>query len=133
MATNFDENFVPSTKEYLVMQKYFNRLHHVIDNPVSLAIEMFSAGLISDWTMNKASCETGCVIVRNYYLLNGMKGAVVCDPNNLMKIISILEGHPPLDSIAQEMKKDYGNKVMNISLTPCLLNVVIEFFKGWVY
>ena len=110
-SINVDDSFVPSTKEYLVIQKYFSRLHHVIDDPVSLAIGMFSAGLISDWTMMKASCETSCVIVRNYHLLNGMKGAVVCNPNNLIKIISILDDHPPLDSIGQEMKTDYGNKL----------------------
>ena len=108
-SNNSNDSFVPSTKEYLVIQKYFSRLHHVIDDPVSLAIGFFSAGLISDWTMMKASCETSCVIVRNYHLLNGMKGAVVCNPNNLIKIISILEDHPPLDSIGQEMKTDYGN------------------------
>ena len=110
----------PSTKESLVMQKYFSRLHHVIDDSVSLAVSLFSAGLISDWTMMKASCETSCVIVRNYHLLNGMKGAVVCDPNNLIKIISILEDYPPLDSIAQEMKTDYGNNLI------ALYNLVIK-------
>ena len=105
---NPSDSFLPSTKEYLVIQKYFSRLYHVIDDPVSLAISLFSAGLISDWTM-KASCETSYVIVRNYHLLDGIIGAVVCNPNNLLKIISILEDHPPLDSIAQEMKTDYGN------------------------
>ena len=114
MAIDLDDNFVASTKEYLVIQKYFSRLHHVIDDPVSLASGLFSAGLISDWTLMKASCETSCVIVRNYHLLNRMKGAVVCDPNNLVKITSILEDHPPLDSIAEEMMTDYGNLTLLI-------------------
>ena len=117
---NPSDSFIPFTKEFLVIQKYFSRLHHVIDDPVSLAVSLFSAGLISDGTMMKASCETNCVIVRNYYLLNGMKGAIVCDPNNLIKIISILEDYPPLDSIAQEMKTDHGNNLI------ALYNLVIK-------
>ena len=106
---NIDDSFVPSTKDYLVIQKYFSRLHHVINDPVS--IDLFSAGLLSDWTMMKVSCETKSIIVRNYHLLNGMKGAVVCNPSKLIKIISMLEDHPPIDSIGQKMKTDYGNKL----------------------
>ena len=40
-----------------------------------------------------------------------MKGAVVCNPSKLIKIISMLEDHPPIDSIGQNMKTDYGNKL----------------------
>ena len=40
-----------------------------------------------------------------------MKGAVVYNPSKLIKIISMLEDHPPIDSIGQKMKTDYGNKL----------------------
>jgi hypothetical protein len=42
---------------------------------------------------------------KNGHLLNGILIAVQLDPKNLMKFFRILEDHPPLDTIAKEMKQ----------------------------
>jgi hypothetical protein len=47
---------------------------------------------------------------KNGHLLNGILIAVQLDPKNLMKFFRILEDHPPLDTIAKEMKQYLGKE-----------------------
>lgn len=98
-----------TSKEYQVLRKYYGKLIRAISDPVILAADLFASGLISDFIRMKATNESDWLITRNDHLLTGMMGAIACDPNNLMKFISILEENTPLDSIAQDMKTDYGN------------------------
>lgn len=100
---------ISTSKEYQILQKYYGKLIRAISDPVILAADLFASGLISDLIRMKATNESDWVITRNDHLLNGMIGAIACDPNNLMKFISILEKNTPLDSIARDMKTDYGN------------------------
>ena len=100
---------ISASKEYQVLQKYYGKLIRAISDPVILAADLFASGLISDLIRMKATNENDWLITRNDHLLNGIIGAIVCDSNNLMTFISILEVNTPLDSIAHDMKTDYGN------------------------
>ena len=119
-----------ASKEYQVLQKYYGKLIRAISDPVILAADLFSAGLISDLIRMKATNESDWLITRNDHLLNGMIGAIVCDPNNLTKFISILEVNTPLDSIARDMKTDYGNMkfiysfILSKTIIKCVFNIL---------
>lgn len=109
MATSNSDSFIPSTKEYQVLQKYFGRLTHAIASPITLAADLYSAGLISESTRMKVNSDNILTVIRNYHLLDELNISVALDPNNLMKIISVLQCYPPLVSaIAEEMKTEYG-------------------------
>ena len=50
MDTSNTDSYIPSTKEYLLLQKYFSKLTYVNTDPVRLAANMFADDLISDST-----------------------------------------------------------------------------------
>ena len=111
MATSNTDNFIPSTKEYQVLQKYYGRLSRVIASPLTLAADLYSAELISEWTLTKATSENSSREMRTYHLLDELRGGVAIDSTNLMKIITVLQRHPPnLSAIAEKMKTECGKR-----------------------
>ena len=115
MAATSTDSFIPTTKEYKVLQKHFSRLTSVITSPLTLAADLFSAELISEWTLRKATSENSSRIVKSYHLLDELLSGVALDPTTLVKIISVLQCHPPLlSAIAEEMKIDCGNGTITI-------------------
>ena len=111
MATSNTDSFIPSTKEYQVLQKYYGRLSRAITSPVTLAADLYSDELISEWTLKKATSENSSHEMRTHHLLDELRGRVAIDSTNLMKIITVLQCHPPLlSAIAEEMKTECGKK-----------------------
>ena len=112
MATGNTDDFISSTKEYQVLQKYYYKLTYAITSPVTLAADLYSANLISDSTRMKANNDSNTCESRNHYILDDLMIAVAIDSTNLTKIISLLQGHRPfLSVIANKMTKDYyGNE-----------------------
>ena len=110
MATGNTDSFIPSTKEYEVLQMYFGKLTDAITNPVRLAADLFAADLISTPTRRKANNETSSQEIRNHHILNELMVGVALDSTKLMDIISVLQQHPPLlRDIAEKMKTECGN------------------------
>ena len=113
MATSESDSFVPSTKEYQVLQKYFSILTDAITYPSTLAAPLFATGLISDLTLKKANDETSRKEIRNYHILKELMTGVAKDSTKFSKIISVLQEYPPLLSdIAEDMKTECGNKAI---------------------
>ena len=113
-STSID-SFIPPTKEYKVLQKYFGKLSRVITSPLTLAADLFSADLISEWTLIKATSENSSREMKSHHLLDELLSGVVLDPTNLVKIILVLQCHPPLlSAIAEEMKIDCGNGTLTM-------------------
>ena len=109
MATSKSDSFIPPNKECKLLQKYFGILLHTITDPVTLAADLYSAGLVSESTRRKATTENNDCNSRNCYLLDELMIAVANDCTKLAKIISVLESYPPLVSaIAEEMKIEYS-------------------------
>ena len=75
-----------------------------ITDPVALAADKPVAELISDITCQKINNDRSCQKARNYYILNELMTRIATDPTNLMKIISVLQGHgPDVSAIAEKM------------------------------
>ena len=111
MATRYTvaDSFIPSTKEYHIFQKYFSKLTRAITDPVIVAADLFSADLISEQALIKATTDNRSRDVKNRYLLDELSGALTLDPSTFIKIISVLECHRPhLSAIVEEMRTDYG-------------------------
>ena len=109
------DKFIPSTKEYEVLQKYYGKLARVITNPPALAADLFSAELISEWTLIKATSENSSREMKCHRLLSELLSGVASYPTILDKIISVLQCHPPLlSAIAKEMKTDCGNGMLTM-------------------
>ena len=100
--------FIALTKEYQVLQKYFSDLTRSITSPVTLAAALFSADLISESTRIKATFENSNHEMKtSHYLVGDLM--VGLNHDKFMKILSVLECHPPLlRDIAEKMKRDYG-------------------------
>lgn len=114
---NHTDSYIPSTREYQVLQKYFPELTFAITDPVRLAADLFKAELMSDSTRIKANNGTSSKETRNHHILNELMIAVTIDPTNLMKIVSVLQGHRPfLSAIAKKMMTDYGNKIIIVCI-----------------
>ena len=87
-----------------MLQKYINYLTDAITDPVALAADLSEAKLISDVTCKKANNDNSRQVTRNYHILNELMVAVAINPTNLMKIISMLQGHRPhVSAIAEKM------------------------------
>ena len=115
MAATSTDRFISSTKEYKVLQKYFGKLTRIISSPLALAADLFSAELISEWTLIKATSENSSREMKSHYLLDELLRGVALDPTTLDKIISVLQCHPPLlSAIAKEMKTDCGNGTLTM-------------------
>ena len=115
MATSNTNSFIPSTKEYQVLQKYFGSLVRAISDPVIVAADLFSANLISESTKTKANEESSSGERRSYHLLDELMSVIALDSTKFMKVLSVLQRHPPLLSfLAEEMKTDFGNKAITI-------------------
>ena len=115
MATSNTNSFIPSTKEYQVLQKYFGSLVRAISDPVIVAADLYSANLISEPTKTKANEETSSRETRSYDLLDELMSVVALDSTKFMKVLSVLQCHPPLLSfLAEEMKTDFGNEAITI-------------------
>ena len=101
------DSFIPPSKEYQVLQRYFSDLTRSITSPVTLAAALFSAELISEPTRIKATSENCNHELKAHYLVGELM--VALDHAKFMKILSVLECHPPLlRDIAEKMKRDYG-------------------------
>ena len=110
MDTSNTDSFNPPTREYLVLKKFFGSLLRNISDPLLLAADLFSAELISESAKMKAT-EYHDRFIRNYHLLDELMIAVTLTraDSKFLKIISVLQNHPPLLSdIAEEMKREYG-------------------------
>ena len=94
MATGNTDNFISSTNEYKVLQKYYGKLTYAITSPVTLAADLYSADLISDSTRIKANTDSSTRESRNHYILDDLMIAVAIDPTNLTKL-SVLQDHHP--------------------------------------
>ena len=115
MAATSTDRFISSTKEYKVLQIYFGKLTRAITSPLTLAADLFSAELISEWTLIKATSENSSREMKSHYLLDELLSGVALDPTTLVKIISVLQCHPPLlSAIAEEMKIDCGNGTLTM-------------------
>ena len=99
--------FIPPSKEYQVFQKSYRDLTRSITSPVTLAADLFSAELISEWTLIKATSESSSREIKVHRLLGELM--VALDHTKFMKILSVLECHPPLlSAVAEKMKRNYG-------------------------
>ena len=112
MATSKSNSFIPSSKEYKLLRKYFGILLHTITDPVTLAADLYAADLVSESTRRKATTESKSCNIRNYYLLDELMIVVANDCTKFTKIISVFESYPPLlSAIAEEMKIECGKKM----------------------
>ena len=115
MATSNTNSFLPSTKEYQVLKKFFGSLVRAISDPVIVAADLYSANLISEQLKTKANKETSSRETRSYDLLDELMSVVALDSTKFMEVLSVLQCHPPLLSfLAEEMKTDFGNKTITI-------------------
>ena len=101
------EGLTSLSREYQVFREYFSRLTRSITSPVTLAADLFSAELISEWTLIKATSESRSREIKTHRLLEELM--IALDHAKFMKILSVLQCHPPLlSAIAEDMKSDYG-------------------------
>ena len=76
----------------------------------TLAMDLYIAHLISEQTLVEANnSEKSSREVRNHYILEELMTKVAKNPTNLMKIISVLQSHSSLVTIAKTMKRKCGN------------------------
>ena len=113
-------NFIPSTKEYEVLKGSISKLQEAITNPSQLSMNLFSANLISSYTLHKVNAAVTTPDAQNYELISNLLQAVVFDPKNFQKLLQELEKHPPLHAVAKEMKEKYG--IILCVINECILN-----------
>ena len=108
-ATRTDEVFVRPTKEYEVLKRNASKLQRAITVPNLLALDLFSANLITFSTLQKAFAAVTASDILIIELITNLLQAVIVDPNNFQKLLQVLEKHPPLLTVvAKEMKDEYG-------------------------
>ena len=67
----------------------------LLADPVALAADLSVAELISDVTCQKTNNNNSSQETRIYHILNELIVVEAINPTNLMKIISVLQGHHP--------------------------------------
>ena len=98
-----------STSQATVLRKYFSELVRAIQDPVLLAVDLFSAEIITQTLMNRVNCATTSTNTdKTSWLLSAVSDHTSVCPEAFDTFLSVLrkEHGPLLPDIAVKMQAD---------------------------
>ena len=109
------------TLEYSVFREHYSRLCHAIQDPLSLAIQMFSAGVITSAVMERMNVPALSRLDKNNELLSAVAMRIKTDSSTFDMVLSCLNADVSLQSLVE-----------NMQLSKCLLRWYSTlYFQHW--
>ena len=83
--TGNTDTYIPSKKDFEMLQMYIAKLMYTITSPVTLVADLFADSFISVQTRMKANNDTSRQETRNHHILDELMIIITIDPTNLTK------------------------------------------------
>ena len=124
MATNTRPQETP---EYRIFRDHYARLVHAIQNPLSLATQLFTRRLIDTSILQQVNTLGFTTFQNTNTLLSAVLGKIQTDPSAFGEFLLALKEDPTMQSLVKSMQSKWfiGN-YRNFSLPP----PIFSFIKG---
>ena len=101
MATNSQPQETP---EYRIFREHYSRLYNAVQDPLSLATQLFSQGIITSVVKEQISVPTLTRLEKNNALLSAVEVQVRTSPSMYHTFLSALKEDPSMQSLMESMK-----------------------------
>ena len=128
MATNSQPQETP---EYRTFREHYGRLYHTIQDPLSLATQLFAKSIITSAVKGKMNIVGLSTLEKNSLLLSAVEGQIQTDPRVFHVFLSTLNEDTSMQSLVKSMQgmiscKIYGSanptSKYQHSLVQCMSN-----------
>ena len=101
MATKRERQESP---EYSTFREHYDRLYHAIQDPLSLAAQLFSKGIISSAVKERMAILGLSGLEKNNALLSAVEKQIQLDPETFHVFLSALIEDPSMQSLVESMQ-----------------------------
>ena len=101
MATNSQPKETP---EYHTFREHYERLYHAIQDPLTLATQLFSRGIITSVVKEKVTVSALTRLEKNDALLTAVLGRIRTDPRMFYELLSTLNEDTSMQSLVKSMQ-----------------------------
>ena len=116
MATNTQPQETP---EYRTFREHYNSLYHAIQDPLSLAIRLFTRSIITSAVTGRMVAMGLSTLEKNGILLSAVEMQIRTDLMMFYEFLSVLNEDPPMQSLVESMQsKCFIGNYINSSLPP---------------
>ena len=105
MATTHERQESP---EYSIFREYYDRLYHAIQDPLSLAIRLFSKGIVSSAEMGQMSVVGPSTLEKNNALLSAVEMQIQAVPQAFHVFLSALNEDPSMHPLVESMQSKFS-------------------------
>ena len=92
------------TPEYRTFQEHYARLYHAIQNPLSLATQLFTKSIIDSLILQQMSTLGVTTFQNTNTLLTAVLGKIQTDPKMFSVFLSALKEDPSMQSLVESME-----------------------------
>ena len=93
--------------EYHSFREHFAVLFEGIQDPVTLSMRLFAAGLL-DRETRRTICSLERPAQQRNELLNAVEGQIILDPQNFYKFVDELEKDRPMQHLCRKLRSTLG-------------------------
>ena len=105
MATTHERQESP---EYSIFREYYDRLYHAVQDHLSLAIRLYSTGIISSAVMGHMSVVGLSTREKNNALLSAVEKQIQAVPQAFHVFLSALNEDPSMRSLVKSMQSKFS-------------------------
>ena len=124
MATNSQPQETP---EYHTFREHYYRLVQAIQDPLSLAAQLFSQGIITSAVKEQMIVSALTRLEKNSLLLSAVEGQIQTDPRVLHVFLSTLNEDSSMQSVVKSMQGMISCKIYG-SANPTSMQFKIPMF-----
>ena len=101
MATNSQ---LQETPEYRTFREHYDRLYHAIQDPLSLATQLFTRSIVTSAVTGRMIAVGLSTLEKNGVLLSAIEMQIRTDPRRFYEFLSALIEDPALQSLVESMQ-----------------------------
>ena len=116
MATNSQ---LQETPEYRTFREHYDRLYHAIQDPLSLATQLFSQGIIAPAVREQMSLLGLHRLEKNNVVLSAVEMQIQTDASVLQVFLATLKEDPSMQSLVESMQ----SKCLMCKMNCCCLKL----------
>ena len=101
MATNSQPQETP---EYRIFREHYDGLYYAIQDPLSLATQLFTRSIVASAVMGKMNTVGLSTLEKNSLLLSAVEGQIQTDPKVLHVFLSTLNEDTSMQPLVESMQ-----------------------------
>ena len=125
MATNSQPQETP---EYRTFRVHYNRLYHAIQDPLSLATQLFAKSIITSAVTGRMIAMGLSTLEKNGVLLSAVEMQIRTDPKKFYEFLSALSEDPSMKSLAKSMQGMVSLRIYGV-VNPISMRFTITMFS----